>query len=266
MGGRLFPAVLRYWRARRGLSQLDLALQADVSARHISFLESARAKPSRDMVLRLLAVLDVPLRDQNRALESAGFEPRFAETGPDQLPAPVDQAIAQMMAQQEPYPLTVLGADARILRRNRAADTLFRAFVAEPERLPAAWDMFTLLFDPRLMRPFVLDWDALARAMISRLHRESLLRGGDERLDALLERVFAYADVPRQWRQPDFATDPPPTACVRLARGELAVGFLTCVTVFSAPQQVALEELRIESSFPLDDATRRVCERFATRP
>jgi transcriptional regulator with XRE-family HTH domain len=263
MTSRLFPALLRYWRNRRGLSQLDLALEANVSARHVSFLESGRAKPSDEMALRLLAVLSVPLREQNHALRAAGLSPHYPEPEIGSLDPVIEQAIERMMAQQEPYPLTVLSADSTILRSNAAAARLFGAFVAEPSALPTRLDLFTLIFDPRFMRPFVVDWPALARSMVSRLHREHLARGGDERLAARLEQVFAYPDVPRAWRNPDFAVDIAPCLTLRFARGDLHLGFLTTLTVFSAPQQVTLEELRIESCFPLDEATRQVCEAAA---
>src|SRR5215831_6165015 len=105
---RLFPALLRHWRMRRGLSQLDLALAADVSPRHVSFLETGRAQPSREMVLRLGATLGVPLRDQNSMLRAAGFPDQFPEPRLEGgLPEGVTQAIERMLAQQEPFPMVV---------------------------------------------------------------------------------------------------------------------------------------------------------------
>src|SRR5215831_16996649 len=102
---RLFPALLRHWRTRRGLSQLDLALAADVSARHVSFLETGRAQPSREMVLRLSATLSVPLREQNALLRASGFPEEFPEPGAaDGLPVSIAQAIERMLAQHEPFP------------------------------------------------------------------------------------------------------------------------------------------------------------------
>ncbi len=264
MPSLLFPALLKYWRGRRGLSQLELALEASVSARHLSFLESGRAKPSEEMVLRLCSVLGVPLRHQNEALLAAGFPARFEEPAPSALPPEVDQALEQMLAQHEPFPLTVLTLDSTILRSNRAATRVFGAFVEHPEALPQPLDMFTLLFDPALMRPFVLEWETLAHSMVSRLHRENLARGGDERLAARLEHVFAFPGVRRGWSRPDFSRPTQPTLTVRVARGELELGFLVAATTFTAPQQITLEELRIESCFPLDAQTRRACEALAT--
>lgn len=263
MSDQLFGALLRYWRGRRGLSQLDLALQADVSARHVSFLEVGRAMPSQEMVLRLLAVLDVPLQAQNEALRAAGLDARFPEPGLDALDVGIHLAIAQMMEQQEPFPLTVLGGDFAILRSNQAAQRLFRAFVADPAAMPETPDMFTLFFEPRLVRPYVENWESLARGMLNRLQRELLRRGGDDKLRNLLERVLAFPGVPAGWRHPDFSTDAPAAQSVRLTRDGMSLGFLVTITKFSAPQQVLLEELSIESCFPLDEATRINCERLA---
>ena len=263
MSGRLFSALLKYWRGRRGLSQLDLALHAGVSARHVSFLESGRAQPGEGMVLRLFGALDVPLRDQNEGLRAAGFERRFAEPELAAIDPRVEEAIARMMRQHEPYPLTVISPDADVLRSNRAANVLFPAFVAEPERLVSPLNMFSLVFDPRLMRPFVSNWEAVARQMLARLHRETLHRPGSARHAALCERVLRYPGVPPAWREPDFTLDVEPTFTIRLRRGDVAVGFFTAITVFSSPRQVTLEELRIESCFPLDAETVRYCEAFA---
>jgi transcriptional regulator with XRE-family HTH domain len=238
-----------------------LALEAEVSARHVSFLESGRAQPSQAMVLRLLSVLGVPLREQNEALCAAGLEPRFPETTPNELPPEVELAITQMMNQHDPFPLTVLARDATVLRANRSAQALFKAFAAEPTAIRPTLDLFSLFFDPRLWRPFVVDWEHVAHAMIARIHRESLL-SGDARLSGLLDRMLGFPDVPPTWRQPDFSTDSGPILTFRLARGDLKVGFLVAVTTFSGPRQVMLDELRIESCFPLDSETRQVCERL----
>jgi hypothetical protein len=204
----------------------------------------------------------VPLRAQNEALRAVGLPPRFPEPDPDELPHAVQQALVRMLAKHEPYPMTVLSLDATVLRSNRAAQRLFGFFLAEPAAAPEPLDMYSLLFDARLMRPFVVDWEALARGMVSRLHREHL-ESGDERLAARLERVFEFPGVPRAWRQPDLSTPSPPTQTVRLERDGVRVGFLVAVTVFSAPQQVTLDELRLESCFPLDEETARTCERLA---
>jgi hypothetical protein len=124
-------------------------------------------------------------------------------------------------------------------------------------------NLFVLLFDARLSRSFVVDWPRAAHAMVSRLHRETLAHPEDEGLSALLRALLEYPDVPEAWRQPDFSAPNDPTMTFRLKRDDLELAFLSTMTVFNAPQNVTLEELRIESWFPLDDATTRACERFA---
>lgn len=260
MAARLFSALLKYWRSQRGFSQLGLGLQLGVSARHLSFLESGRARPSEAMALRLLDALDVPLRERNEALRAAGFAARFPEPAFAEIPSAIADAVARMMDAQEPYPLTVISPEANVLASNRAASSLFSRFVAEPAALASPLNMFSLVFDPRLMRPFIANWPTVARQMLLRLQREALQRGDDARLDALRNRVLAFPDVPTAWQAPDLGTDVDPVFSVQLRRGDVALSFFTTITTFSSPGLVTLEELRIESSFPLDDATRRYCE------
>ncbi len=264
---RLFPALLRHWRTRRGLSQLDLALASDVSSRHVSFLETGRAQPSRDMVLRLGATLDVPLRDQNEMLRAAGFPDEFAEPSVDSgLPHGVAMAIDRMLAQHEPFPMTVLDRHYDVLRTNDGGTKLLARMIADPTALPSRLNVFVALFDPRLARKFVVDWERVAHAMVARLHREALSRPSDPGLSALLRSLFEFPDVPESWRQPDFSTRSEATLTLRLRRDELDLAFLTTLTVFNAPQNVTLEELCIESYFPLDEATTRACQRLSGSP
>lgn len=263
MSPRLFPAFLKYWRSRRGHSQLDLALAAGVSARHISFVESGRANASADMVLRLTSALAVPLRLHNEALVLAGFEPRFPEPALHASSPAVDWAIARMLVQQEPFPLTVLAPDYTVIKRNDAASRVFGLFVAEPRRLAEPFDIFSLVFDPALARRFISDWDQVAHHMCARLHRECLQSANDPRLSALRDRVLQYPGVRAAWRTPDFSADLGATLAVRLCRDKTAVSFMTTVTTFAAPRLVTLEEIRIESYFPMDVPTREVCERLA---
>lgn len=123
--GGLFAAQLKYWRRKRGLSQLDLSLAADVSARHISFLETGRARPSEAMVVRLANVLAVPPRERNALLEAAGFEPRATE--PDEIPGEIRRALEHMLAKLEPYPVVIMDQCYTVLELNRAARALFGA-------------------------------------------------------------------------------------------------------------------------------------------
>jgi transcriptional regulator with XRE-family HTH domain len=246
------------------MSQLDLAVAADVSSRHVSFLETGRAQPSREMVLRIAATLSVPLRDQNAMLRAAGFDDEFPESSFEGgMPPGVARAIESMLAKHEPFPMTVLDRRYEVLRSNRAAVSLLTRFVADPAALPARPNAFAALFDPRLGRPFVVDWERVAHAFVARLHRQTLARPDDAELGALLRSLFEYPGVPEAWRQPDFSVPSEPVLTLRLRRDDLEVAFLTTLTVFHAPQNVTLEEIAIDSYFPLDEETDRICRRLA---
>jgi transcriptional regulator with XRE-family HTH domain len=246
------------------MSQLDLALAADVSARHVSFLETGRAQPSREMILRLAATLDVPLRDQNAMLEAGSFPPEFPEASfSGGLPPAIDKAIERMLEQQEPFPMIVMNRRYDVLRVNRAGTLLLSQVVADPSAIGDPPNAMRLLFDPRLARPFIQDWERVARGLLSRLHREVLARPSDTELAALLRNLAEYPGVPASWHAADLSRESEATLSFRLKRDELELGFLTTLTTFNAPQNVTLEELRIESYFPLDEATRLTCERLA---
>lgn len=255
----LFPAQLKYWRNQRGLSQLDFSLVAEVSARHISFLETGRASPSHEMVLRLGAALAVPLRDQNRLLRAAGFDAHFDEETPS-IPSVVSEVLTRMMKQHEPYPMVVLDRCYNVIQMNQGASALIPRFVADPSAATLPLNLLHMLFNPRLSRPFIRNWEALAGFLLSRVHQELLLRGDDPELRTLVDELLRFEDVPENWRGPDFATGGDPVFTMRLERNDIALAFSSTVTHFSGPQAVMLEELQIESFFPLDDETEAFCE------
>jgi len=245
------------------MSQLDLALAAEVSTRHLSFLENGRAQPSEEMLLRLAANLDVPLREQNAMLRAAGFEDLFDEPSVDEgLDPPIAFALERMFAQHEPFPMVAMNRRYDVLRMNHGAQRMLLRFVAEPAAVTEPLNAFRFLFDPQLARPYVVDWPHAGRALLSRLHREALHRPEDEGLSALVDELLAFPDVPAHWRQPDLSIPNAATYSFGLKRGDLELRFLSTITVFSAPHNVTLEELQLESYFPLDAATEEACRGF----
>jgi len=197
-------------------------------------------------------------------LQAAGFEEAFSEPRLDgELSGPVADAVERMLAQQEPFPMVVMDRHYNVLRTNTAATALLGRLVLEPAALGDPINVFRMLFDPRLARPFVVDWEHCARGLLSGLHREALQHPGDRGLAELVAALLEYPDVPEAWRQPDFSQPSEATFTVRFKRDELKMAFLTTVTTFNAPRNVTLEELRIESYFPLDDATERACRALA---
>ena len=255
-------ALLRDWRAARRLSQLDLALEVGVSARHLSCVETGKARPSRDMVARLADAFDMPLRERNALLLAAGFAPHYPESSLA-MPslAPVRRAIESMLAQQEPYPAFVLNRHWDILGLNAAAERLGRVFMqGRPRRHN---NMVRQFFDPDDLRPAVVNWEAVAGDLIRHLHAEvaALPPGGPAQ--ALLDEVLAYPGVPARWRLRGLGLAPTPllTTVFRVPGGELR--FFSTITTFATPGDVTLDETRIESVFPEDEATAAYCRALA---
>jgi transcriptional regulator with XRE-family HTH domain len=257
----LFSALLRHWRTGRGLSQLDLSVNAEVSSRHISFLETGRAQPSREMVLILGTALGLTLRDQNALLRSAGFQDQYAEPNyAEGLTGPIARCVERMLQKHEPYPLVVMTGSYDLVRANNAALQLLTWSLLDPSALQPPGNLLRAVFDPRLTRTFIQDWEKVARWLLNRLHREALARPNDARIAALLRELLAYPDVPASLRQPDFSELSDGTLTFALERDGQRFSFLSTLTHFDAPQNVTLEELKIESFFPLDDATAHACE------
>ena len=255
-----FGALLREWRAARRLSQLDLALEANVSARHLSFVETGKSQPSREMVARLAETLDVPLRERNALLVAAGYAPEFAATA---LEAPelaqVRRAIDAIVAHQEPYPAFVINRHWDVLATNRAA-----VRVAEHLRGGSAHDnMLRQFFDPADMRAVVVNWEEVAGDLLRHLHQEIASAPTDARARALLDEMLRYPDVPARWATRDVRSAPPPLLTVEFRKGEERLRFFSAITTFATPRNVTLDELRIECAFPADDETAARCRALA---
>jgi transcriptional regulator with XRE-family HTH domain len=266
----LLPALLKYWRRRSGLSQLDLALEADVSARHVSFIETGRTRPSAAMVLRLAAALGVPLDQTNELLRAAGHAPAFAEPV-EGIPEQLTEVVAMIGRFHEPFPVVVVDRWYEILDLNRAAVTLFSTVLTgappddvEPARsLVVGSNLAKLTFDPSGAHPFIVNFDHVGRELLWRIHREALGDPRDRRLAALLDDLLGQPTVPEDWRAIDLAAVAQPTLTLHLRSGALDLRFVTMVTAFLAPQNVAAERLRIETWLPADEATAEQCRRLA---
>lgn len=258
-----FGELLRSWREIRRFSQLELALEANVSARHISFVETGRAKPSREMVLTLANVLDVPLREQNALLQAAGFTAAYRETSlTDPQMAQVRQALELILRQQEPFAALVFDRKWELVMANCAYARLVTLLAGREELIvepyavtpPPRLNLLRTLFDPNGWRPFFANWETLAKAMLTRWRRETILEA-DPDAQKLLQEVLSYPDVPARWREPDFASAQDLLIPVELQAGESRLRLFSTITTLGSPQDVTLQELRIEAFHPVDEAT-----------
>lgn len=245
--------LLRRWRQTRRLSQLELAIQAEVSTRHLSFVETGRAAPSREMVLHLAEHLDVPLRDRNELLLAAGYAPAYPAAALDspQLSA-VRDAIRQILAGHEPYPAVVVDRAWRLVDANSSVAVLTEGVA--PELLAPPLNVMRLTLHPDGMAPRVANLPEWRAHLLERLRRQ--LVAGDAELAALYEELRGY---PGGEPGPDVEVPGPGDFAVplRLRHRERELAFFSTTATFGTPLDVTVAELVIESFFPADDETRK---------
>jgi transcriptional regulator with XRE-family HTH domain len=226
-----FPAKVRWWRKQRGISQLDLAQRAGISQRHLSFLELERSKPSPEMIELIASALNVPMREHNALLVAAGYAPvwREADLGTSEL-REVRQALDYILTQQEPYPAVVVDRRWNLLMANGGATRLVD-FLVGPITPGAKVNLADALIAPDILRPFLLNWKDVAGYFIRSVETDAAADGTDE------------------------------TAA--LLKGDTSLRLFTTIATLGTPQDITLQELRIESFFPMDNGTDEVLRAWA---
>lgn len=253
-----FGPLLSDWRRRRRLSQLALSLEAEVSQRHLAFLERGRARPSRAMVLTLARALELPLSAQNDLLIAAGFAPLFPRRSLDDAAlAPIRRAMLRMIERHEPYPALVIDADWRVVAANRPAEAMFGPLLA-----PYEGDMLAMFQGSEALRAAIENWDEVGPELLERLQREARADGRPDD-----PRIAAFAEMVEQTcgaREPPVPTgSQSPLLATRLRLGDQRLAFHSTLASFGGPQDIALAELRVELFFPADDATETALEAMA---
>jgi len=262
-----FSHLLRERRRGHGFSQMTLAADAGLSQRHLSFLESNKARPSRAMVLQLAEALALPLRERNRWLIAAGFAPLFAERplhSPDM--ASIKLALDLLLKQQEPYPAVVLDAGWNILQANAATERLLS--LLSGGNSAALWqrvcgeappNLMKLTFHPEGLRGFVKNLDELGPGLLARAIREAR---ENEAAAAVLAEVLSYPGIPARWRLAEVWTPLAPVLPTRIGLGDVMLSFITMLASFGTPLDLTADNLRVEILFPADAFT----EAFLRRP
>lgn len=250
-----FPLLLKSWRQKRRLSQLELALTSGVSQRHVSFLERGRAKPSRSMILQLSETLEVPLRDRNEWLTAAGFAPIF-RTRPldDPQMKQIMNAVRMILTNHEPFPAIALDRAWNIRLANKSFDMMSAMLgqdlwqrVGGKER-----NLMRLFFHPNGIRPLVTNWSAIAPLLWHRAQREAEALGGEE-MKQVLKELGQYQDDDTIWTAEGTALVP--VLPFNIEKDGLRISLFTVIATFGTAQDVTADELRIESLFPADAAT-----------
>ena len=251
-----FGTILRRWRVHRRLSQLALAETADSSSRYLSTLETGRAMPSREMVLRLAEFLEVPLRERNAMLLAAGFAPSFEERGLAELTA-ARRAVDQILNAHKPYPAFAVDRHWNIVLSNHALPRLYDG--CAPELLKAPINAVRLLMHPHGIAPRIVNLPEWRWHVITAL-RQQIQSRPDPKIEALLEEVSAYAGP----KEPVIVDGSQRLAVpIKIATDYGIMSFLGTTTVFGTPTEVTLSELALEMWFPADAETSAAVSRMA---
>ena len=252
-----FPDLLRSWRRTRKLSQGTLSLNAGVSQRHLSFLESGRSSPSREMVILLASTLSLPLREKNALLNAAGFANMYGHSNIDEGEMKqARHALEVMLNHHEPYPAVVIDRNWNLLMGNEANARIFGKFIDAA----TVWkdigghppNVMRLTLHPQGLRQYLQNWQDLALYFIESLEIELSLNPYNSQARQLLDEVRSYPGMPTTPLPPESFR---PYLEVNVVKGDLALSFFTVISTFGTPQDVTLQELRIETFFAANEAT-----------
>jgi transcriptional regulator with XRE-family HTH domain len=252
-----FGDLLRHWRAVRRVSQLELASAAGTTPRYVSFVETGRSSPSREMVLRLALALDVPLRERNGMLLAAGFAPAYsmAPLGGDQLDR-IDVALSSMLSQHEPFPAVVMDRGWTVLRANDGAARLFGTLLA-PDPVPERANVLRLMIEPGPVRDAVRNWAEVVPALLERARREAVGGVFDQATARLVQELRDRPEVAALHPAAVRSQSPVPVIDVRFTVGGVDVDFFSVVSTIGTPVDVTAQELRVEAFFPADASSRK---------
>jgi transcriptional regulator with XRE-family HTH domain len=251
--GNELGTLLRRWRGARNKSQMEASLDAGVSQRHLSFIEIGRSVPSRETLIGIAEALEIPYRDRNSLLLAAGYAPMYEDAGwDDHDMRSVTVALNRMLKQHEPYPALLMDRYWTVLQTNTAAPRFFNSFV-DLSAHPQPRNLLHLMFDPAGMRPFVANWEEVARTLIQRVYRESVGRVVDEKSQDLISALLAYPGTKPEWRNPPVQRTPSelPVIPIRFLKDGECLSYFSMLTTLATPQAIATQELRIESMFPM---------------
>lgn len=255
-----FSAALRYWRGKRGYSQLQLSSIGAVSQRHISFLESGRSQPSKDLILKLGVVLEIPLRQRNIMLLAAGFAPAYQERKlSDPELSTVRQALNFLLAQQVPYPALVVDRLWNLQLSNEPASGLIKWLLNMPDdqEIPdnGAVNVLKLMLDPNGVRQFLVNWQEVCADLLHWIQREAMSDGPGSEATTLLAELVALTGSDMPGELPNLDRHTLPFLPVILRKDGVELKLFTTITTLGTPRDVTVHELRIESFFAADAVT-----------
>ncbi|RQH06279.1 helix-turn-helix transcriptional regulator [Bradyrhizobium sp. RP6] len=255
---RLRPAnpvgdLLRGWRTRRAWSQAELAFEAGISIKHLSYVETGKAAASRDILLQLASALDLSLRDRNALLEAGGFARQYGERDLSALElGEARRAIDLLLLRHEPFPAIVTDRRWNVMQANRAASRLMTMLLG-PTRMQRPLNHMRMFLAPEELKPFVENWPIVAAALLARARHEAMAAPLDEALQSTWRELMRLPELPATAIEDNAV--PGPLCEVRLRKGDVGIGLIGAVLTLGTPQDVTLQELRVEMFMPVDAAS-----------
>lgn len=249
--------LLRRWRTHRRYSQLELAAAAEVSQRHLSFVETGRSTPSRELIIHLAEVLAIPLRDRNGLLGAAGYAPVYQERPLDDPEmAAVRRAMEFILDRHDPYPAWAMDRHWSILSSNAAASRMIGTLL-DPATAPTSGGLnaLRLTFHPQGLRPYIVNWNEVGPHLLDRAARDAEARPDDRVLADLVEEIRAYPGVVDELPAIDPETPPALVIPVHVVAGDLELRMFSTLTTIGAPLDITAQELIVETFFPADETT-----------
>lgn len=268
-----FQSLCREWRRCRQLSQLDLALAADVSQRHVSWLETGRSHPSREMVVRLSEAMNIPIRERNVLLRSAGFSAIYNESSlSDPIMAPVMNALNHVLKNHQPLPAVVIDRFWNVKQQNQAAQLLLNLgasdeLQAQITNQDGEINLALLTLHPSGLRQYISNWDEAAPAFVQRL-RDEAIASGDQAVKQTFASYIEAAGVinSETSKTPTTAGSLLPILPLNLDIDGLKLSLFSVISTFGTPQDITTDELRIEAFYPTDETTEAFFKTMATDP
>lgn len=260
--GSAVGRLLRHWREVKGISQLDLAMMSGFSARHVSFIETGRSQPSREAVLTLAEAMQVPLRHRNYLLEAAGFARYFRQTPLDSAEMEHIRSVLQfILDRHKPYAAVVLDRYSNCLMGNGESLGLLRAVVDESLITPNA-NYLRMAFHPLGARRHILNWPEVARHLFGRAQRELTQHSGDPEAAALLAELQGYLEPAIDGSCPVPFSVADLLLPIHIRKGDLELRLFSTIMTLGTPQDVTLQELRVETLFPADEASEQAWKKL----
>lgn len=251
-----FASMLKSWRRKRQLSDLELAEEVEISPRHLSFMESGRSRPSRDIVLNLASALSMPLRDRNAMLEAAGFEPAYRETDldSDEMET-VRRTLTTILERAEPNPTLVLDRLWNVRMANASARHILELFVAEPEAMGEVPNILHMTLHPGGIRQHIRNFEEVATRILRRLRLDARASRAGSELRQLLAKVESFGEMPAAREAAERAESASPFIPLELVKEGLELSLFTTITTLGTAKDITLHDLRIETYYPNDEAT-----------